>query len=113
MDENKSSKKTWHGIPREEIQWHPTVDPDMCIGCGICVLGCGPKVYEFDFNENKSIVSHPNRCKVGCITCENTCPTYAIHFPSLSYLHKIIKENKIISVAKEELKEKRGEFAYK
>lgn len=22
---------------------------------GLCVLGCGPKVYEFDFNENKII----------------------------------------------------------
>ena len=23
----------WHGIPREDIPWRPTVDPDACIGC--------------------------------------------------------------------------------
>jgi CDP-4-dehydro-6-deoxyglucose reductase len=25
--------KPWHGIPREEIKWNPTVDTDACIGC--------------------------------------------------------------------------------
>jgi hypothetical protein len=25
--------KPWHGIPREEIPWHPTVDEDVCIRC--------------------------------------------------------------------------------
>lgn len=24
----------WHGIPREEIEWHPTVVDERCIGCG-------------------------------------------------------------------------------
>ncbi|MGC1135179.1 MAG: hypothetical protein WA941_20290 [Nitrososphaeraceae archaeon] len=25
--------KPWHGIPREQIEWHPSVDEDACIGC--------------------------------------------------------------------------------
>ncbi|NBB90128.1 MAG: hypothetical protein GVY23_02855 [Spirochaetes bacterium] len=28
---------TWKGIPREEIDWNPTVDTDRCVGCGMCV----------------------------------------------------------------------------
>jgi hypothetical protein len=23
----------WHGIPRKDIPWFPTVDADTCIGC--------------------------------------------------------------------------------
>lgn len=34
-------KQTWRGIPREEVNWHPTVDQELCIGCGICVLNAG------------------------------------------------------------------------
>ncbi|MDH5448640.1 MAG: hypothetical protein OEY24_03160 [Candidatus Bathyarchaeota archaeon] len=34
-------KQAWHGIPREEIEWHPTIEPELCVGCGICLLGCG------------------------------------------------------------------------
>lgn len=26
--------KPWHGIPREQINWHPIVDENTCIGCG-------------------------------------------------------------------------------
>ncbi|RJQ40027.1 MAG: 4Fe-4S ferredoxin, partial [Anaerolineaceae bacterium] len=29
MDTNE----LWHGIPRKEIPWFPTVDTDACIGC--------------------------------------------------------------------------------
>lgn len=35
MSEAKS-KAAWHGIPREEIPWLPTVDPETCIGCQLC-----------------------------------------------------------------------------
>ena len=24
--------KPWHGIPREEINWHPEVDEELCAG---------------------------------------------------------------------------------
>ncbi|MDW4907829.1 4Fe-4S binding protein [Streptomyces sp. ADMS] len=40
--------KPRHGIPREDIaDWHPTVDEDVCIGCGTCVTGCSRLVYRF------------------------------------------------------------------
>ncbi|BCD59352.1 MULTISPECIES: FAD-binding oxidoreductase [unclassified Nitratiruptor] len=73
--------KPWHGIPREEIDWHPTVDHDRCIGCATCVTGCNRLVYRYDFENEKSIVYDPLNCLVGCTTCHNTCPVDAISFP--------------------------------
>ena len=98
-------KATWHGVPRDQIVWHPSVDEDLCIGCGICVLGCGPKVFDFDFTKNKAVVVQPLKCKVGCVTCANTCPIVAISFPPLSYLHKLMKNEKIIAHARKEIKD--------
>jgi len=76
--------KPWHGVPREQINWHPTVIEDACIGCGTCVTGCSRLVYRFDFERKKSVVADPLNCMVGCTTCANTCPTHAIQFPPLS-----------------------------
>jgi CDP-4-dehydro-6-deoxyglucose reductase len=76
--------KPWHGVPREQIDWNPTVVEDACIGCGTCVTGCSRLVYRFDYERKKSMVVDPLNCMVGCTTCANTCPTHAIRFPSLS-----------------------------
>ena len=76
--------KPWHGVPREQITWHPTVDEAACIGCGTCVTGCSRLVYRFDYERRKSVVADPLNCMIGCTTCANTCPTHAIHFPPLS-----------------------------
>jgi len=97
------AKQNWRGIPREEINWHPTVDPELCIGCGICVLNCGRNVYQFDYEKNVAVVARPLNCLVGCTTCQNTCPQHAISFPPLSYIHKLIKKNKVIQRSREEL----------
>lgn len=75
--------KPWHGIPRGEIHWNPTVLEDVCIGCGTCVTGCSRLVYRFDFDRKKAVVVDPLNCMVGCTTCANTCPTHAIAFPPI------------------------------
>jgi CDP-4-dehydro-6-deoxyglucose reductase len=75
--------KPWHGVPREQITWNPSVNPEACIGCGTCVTGCSRLVYRFDYDELKAVVADPLNCMVGCTTCANTCPTNAISFPPL------------------------------
>ncbi|MEM0216872.1 MAG: ferredoxin family protein [Candidatus Bathyarchaeia archaeon] len=106
-------KPNWRGIPREEINWHPTVDPELCIGCGICVLNCGKNVYQFDYEKNVAVVANPMNCLVGCTTCQNTCPQHAISFPPLSYIHKIIKKKGIIQRSREELLANKAKYAVK
>jgi len=81
---NPQFTKPWHGVPREQINWNPTVVEAACIGCGTCVTGCSRLVYRFDFERKKSVVVDPLNCMVGCTTCANTCPTHAIQFPPLS-----------------------------
>lgn len=75
--------KPWHGVPRAEIHWNPTILEDFCIGCGTCVTGCSRLVYRFDFDRKKPVVVDPLNCMVGCTTCANTCPANAIVFPPL------------------------------
>ena len=104
------TKFSWHGIPREEIEWHPTVEGSLCIGCGICVLGCGPGVFKFDYDANRPIVANPLNCKVGCVTCANTCPTHAISFPPLTYLHKQYKPKNVIKNSRKEVQEKKPQY---
>jgi len=35
MSEPNTLVKPWHGVPREEIDWYPTVVEERCIGCGL------------------------------------------------------------------------------
>jgi CDP-4-dehydro-6-deoxyglucose reductase len=80
---NPQFTKPWHGVPRDQIQWNPSVIEDACIGCGTCVTGCSRLVYRFDFNRKKPVVVDPLNCMVGCTTCANTCPAQAIAFPPI------------------------------
>jgi len=105
-------KTMWHGVLRDRIDWYPTVDNELCIGCGICVLGCGPGVYAFDFDNRKPVVVAPLECKVGCVTCANTCPVHAIGFPPVSYIHGIIKKEQVLTRSRKELDSSRERVAY-
>jgi NAD-dependent dihydropyrimidine dehydrogenase PreA subunit len=50
-------QQTWRGISRDEIDFKPTIDHELCLGCGICVLNCGKDVYQFDFEANVAVVA--------------------------------------------------------
>ena len=84
--------KPWHGVPREKIHWNPTVDENVCIGCGTCVTGCSRLVYRYDFEKNKAVVYDPLNCLVGCTTCANVCPVNAISFPPLEIVDSLISQ---------------------
>jgi NAD-dependent dihydropyrimidine dehydrogenase PreA subunit len=73
--------KTWRGIPRGEIPWYPTIDPDRCTGCRTCVDFCRNDVLEFDEADGKTRVKNPYNCVVECNTCAKLCPEGAITFP--------------------------------
>ena len=108
---NPKFTKPWHGIPREEIDWHPIVDPLLCLGCGTCVTGCSRMVYRFDFENNKSVVYDPLNCLVGCTTCANVCPSGAISFPSIETIHHIQESPELHDNIWHELNNRKEELA--
>ncbi len=102
--------KPWRGIPRELIQWNPRIEEEIRIGCGMCVTGCGRMVYKFNFEKKKPVVVNPLNCMVACVTCANACPSRAISFPPLSYVHRLIKENDLIKKSREELNNNKDKY---
>lgn len=94
----------WHGIPRKDIPWFPTVDADTCIGCTLCYTTCGRGVYEMQ--DNKAVPVNAMSCMVGCSTCGTVCPVEAISFPDRDMIWKLERENKIFKIVRQEAKEK-------
>jgi NAD-dependent dihydropyrimidine dehydrogenase PreA subunit len=71
------------GIPRNEVQWFPTIDRDKCTSCGACAKFCHKGVYE---SGDEVKVVNPYNCVVGCTGCVSQCPEGAISFPSMRVL---------------------------
>ena len=94
----------WHGIPRKNIPWFPTVDVDTCIGCMLCYTTCGRGVYVMQ--DNKAVPVNAMSCMVGCSTCGTVCPVQAIAFPDHDLIWKLEREHKIFKVVRQEAKEK-------
>ena len=101
----KNLTAPWHGIPRAEIAWYPTVATDRCIGCGLCVVSCGRGVFAFDYDTKKAVVANPFQCMVGCSTCGTICSQDAIEFPSRGYVRHLIKEKKILRRVKQTIRD--------
>ncbi len=81
---------TWHGFPREQIPWHPTVDPALCAGCRTCYEFCSHGVYGWDEAADRPTVIEPHQCVVGCSTCSQKCEEGAISFPPLTVLKDFV-----------------------
>jgi Pyruvate/2-oxoacid:ferredoxin oxidoreductase delta subunit len=78
------------GIPREEIQWFPTIDPKKCTNCGACKKFCPNGVYAD--GEAVMEVALPFKCVVGCSYCTSLCPPQAISFPADEALMENLRE---------------------
>jgi CDP-4-dehydro-6-deoxyglucose reductase len=105
--------KPWHGVPREAIDWHPTIIEASCIGCGTCVTGCNRLVYRFDYERRKPVVFDPLNCMVGCTTCANTCPADSIVFPPRQKVLELGKLPPVLRAVHEDLIARRAELDIK
>jgi ferredoxin len=87
------AEQTWHGIPRDKIPWHPTINYERCVSCGKCLDYCSLSAYEFkeDKGKRNPIVSKPNNCVVLCSGCDSICPSGAITHPSKKQTQEIIR----------------------
>lgn len=101
---SQAETQSWHGIPRREVRWFPTVDPDACIGCGLCYVTCGRGVY--DMEGKTAVAARPYECMVGCSTCATVCPVEAISFPGRDLIWKAEREHKIFRLVRQESQEK-------
>jgi ferredoxin len=105
------SQTKWHGIPRKELPWFPTVDTEKCIGCELCYVTCGREVYEISPGPpRKARVERAYNCMVGCSTCAVVCPTSAITFPPRDIVWKAEREHTIFAEVRKEAAEKRGKL---
>ena len=89
------SQEPFEGIPRNEIQWNPTIDYQKCTTCGKCVEFCHMKAFKTETvnGKNKTNVN-PNRCVVFCRGCEDICPAEAITHPDEGETQKVIDKLK-------------------
>jgi len=85
-------KKTYMGIPREDLPWYPRIDEEKCIACGKCLEFCPNDVFEL--GAKVMVVKNPMNCVVGCTKCAPECPVDAISFPTKKELIAWIRKAK-------------------
>jgi NAD-dependent dihydropyrimidine dehydrogenase PreA subunit len=68
-------------IPRDQIEWYPTVDPEKCNGCCVCYEFCPKDCFSMTSNGKKVQVTAPYECVVLCSGCVKKCRQGAISFP--------------------------------
>ncbi len=82
----KGGYGTWRGHPRESVSWFPTVNDELCDGCGVCLKLCSTHCLA-PTEEGKVWVVDPFACVVGCSSCAGICKPKAITFPPRSMLN--------------------------
>jgi NAD-dependent dihydropyrimidine dehydrogenase PreA subunit len=94
------SKETWHGIPRNQIPWYPTINYEKCVSCGKCVDYCKLGTYTLEEKEGKkrTVVKNPYNCVVLCNGCDAVCPTGAITHQPKKETRELIREMRKIKV---------------
>lgn len=85
------SENTFMGVPREKIDWCPTIDYEKCNFCMECDKFCPHQVFEKREGDIKLVVANPTNCVVFCRACAKTCGPDAISFPSKAEVTKKIK----------------------
>ena len=86
------AQEQYAGVPREKIDWFPTINPDLCKpeSCNQeCISACPRNIYE-RAADGKVFVARPNECTVGDISCSYKCHLDAISFPSREDLKQML-----------------------
>ncbi len=103
------STTLWHGVPRREIPWFPTVDAEACIGCQLCFVTCGREVFDMTADTPpRAEAARQYNCMVGCSTCAMVCPTDAISFPDKELVRRAEREHRIFRQVRQEATSKRA-----
>ena len=89
------SEDTFMGVPRNTIDWKPTIDYEKCNYCMECFDFCPHKVFEKrEAEPQKLIVAYPLNCVVFCRACSKTCGLDALEFPNKTEVTKKIKQTR-------------------
>ncbi|MCW3995075.1 MAG: ferredoxin family protein [Candidatus Bathyarchaeota archaeon] len=88
------SENTFHGVPRSNIPWYPTINYEKCLSCGKCVKYCKHDVYGFEEKQGKKVpfVKNADNCIVYCNGCDAICASGAISHPSKMETGRIISK---------------------
>ncbi len=79
-------------IPRDKVNWQPTINYDACTGDRVCYEFCKNDVFIWDEENKHPIVQNRLNCVIGCESCAQICPVEAITFPSKDDLRKQLRE---------------------
>ena len=82
-------ENTYLGLPRSQIEWHPTIDYSLCTNCGLCLEKCDHKVYAKQ--GDKVMVAQPYECLVSCESCRHRCPVNSISSPTRDQLKQTLR----------------------
>jgi len=78
-------------IPREKIDWYPTINYDACLNDSACLDFCKNGVYTWNERELRVEVENPRNCVPGCTSCAQICPAEAIQFPDPEELKRTLR----------------------
>jgi NAD-dependent dihydropyrimidine dehydrogenase PreA subunit len=79
-------------IPRDKVNWQPTINYEACTGDRACYEFCKNDVFVWDDELKHPIVQNPLNCVIGCDSCAQICPVEAISFPSKDDLRKQLRD---------------------
>lgn len=81
-------------IPREKIEWFPTIDYEACLHDKACLEFCHNEVFVWNAEVGRVEIANPCNCVIGCTSCAQICPAEAITFPDKDELKNTLRRLK-------------------
>lgn len=77
-------------VPRDEIEWYPSIDHEKCTCCRACYSFCPRGVFSIAPGGEAVLVTNPYACVVLCTGCVPRCPHGAISFPRRESFYRYV-----------------------